>query len=96
MDRTGQPLDWEKKREKYVGRYAIILNGEKIEGRAVCCTVTEKEDEQDEEEEGKKEAFHCIHPHTHGYQIRHNMQVYVMHRPCVMMCERRAAAPARI
>lgn len=28
-------LDWEKKREKYVGRYAIILNGEKIEGRAV-------------------------------------------------------------
>lgn len=43
----------------------IILNGEKIEGRAVCCTVTEKEEDQDEEEEeGKKEVFHCIHPHS--------------------------------
>lgn len=33
--------------------------------RAVCCTVTEeKEQDEEEEEEDKKEAFHCIHPHS--------------------------------
>lgn len=89
MDRTGQDssLNWEEKRDKYGGGYDNSQRRE-IKSRAICCTVTEKEEEQDEGEEGKKEVFHCIHPHTHGYQIRHNMQVHVMHRPCVMSAER--------
>lgn len=51
-----------------MGRYTIILNGERDQGQG-SCTVTEEEEEEEqddeEDEEDKKEAFHCIHPHSY-------------------------------